>query len=348
MGRKKPLPQRGVSSDVERAELFKLMTVPCQSPECAYKDDSRHLCDLPSEKKADYEDWCKDMLRLAADPNSSKPSDAITALRRLREDKVPLACTIQAIRDFVYYDMKSNDVIPDVQKCKTAMGNSSGRVNTLYEKCEELGVKQIAELDSFTERVSSVGLLEEKQNLVSLIKRALTALQEIYAYELRELDAMKSDTFSWAQALHLEFLIPPHAASRRNRHWKEVVALMTGAKQAWRHGTNKISGLSRTYSEAALQKLWERFTENERQALRDAISARVPDLPDFFARLHELDDETVRKCFAAAHCFKPSAEADEIIGVARSVVCGKIEFRPEHNVVGVKGGGDNHALGNSQ
>ena len=241
--------------------------------------------------------------------------------------------------------MKSNDVIPDVQKCKTAIGNSSKRVNTLFEKCEELKVKQIAELDSFTKRVSSFGLLDEKQNLVSLIERALSALQEIYAYELKRLDEMKGDTFSWAQALHLEFLLPPHSTSRGDRYWKEVAAIMNEAKRAWRQGTNKISGQSRTYSEAALQKLSERFTEKERQALRKALSERIP---DFFDRLYELDEETVRKCFAVAHCFKPSAKADEILGVGSSVLSGKIEFQPENNDVGFPGSGDCHASDSSQ
>jgi hypothetical protein len=345
MGRKKPLPQRGVSSEVERAALFKLMTAPCQSSECAFKHDGQPLCDLSAEKRPDYENWCKDLLQFAADPNSSKPSDALTALRRLREDQVPLPCTIQAIRDFVYYDMKSKDVIFEVQKCKTATGKSSGRVRTLSEKCEELGATQIAELDSYTKRVSSFGLLEEKQNLVSLIKRAVSALQEIYAYELKRLDEMNGDTFSWAQALHVEFLLPPHSTSTGNRYWKEVAALMTEAKRAWNQGTNRIPGQSRTYSVVALQKLWERFTENERQTFRKALSDKVP---DFFDRLYELDEETVRKCFAAAHCFKPSAKADEIMRVASSVLNGKIEFRPENNDVGFPGSGDCHAPGSSQ
>ncbi len=326
MGRKKPLPQRGVSSEVEREALFKLMTVPCQSPECAFKDHGRPLCDLPSEKKGDYELWCNDFLQFAVDHYSTEPSDAINALRRLREDQVPLPCTIQAIRDFVYYDLQSNDVIPDVQKCKTAVGNSSGRVDTLFKKCEELEVNQIAELASFTKRVSSLGLLEEKQNLVSLVKRALTALQEIYAYELKRLDEMESDTFSWAQALHVEFLLPPHSTSRGERYWKELAILMTAAKRTWRQGVKKISGQSRTYSETALPKLWERFTENERQAFRKILSDKIP---DFFDRLYELDEETVRNSFAAAHDFKASPKADEIMGVARSVLSGKIKFRPE-------------------
>lgn len=337
MGRRRPLPQRGVSSEVERAALFKLMTVPCQSSECAFRHDGRPLCELSAEKKSAYEDWCKYLLQFAADPSSSKPSHAITALRRLREDQVPLPCTIQGIRDFVYYDIKSKDVISDVQKCKAAACNASGRVNTLYEKCEELGVKQIAELDSYTKRVSSFGLLEEKQDLVSLIKRALSALQEIYAYELKRLDEMNGDMFSWAQALHVEFLLPPQSTSKGNRYWKEVVALMTEAKRAWGQGTNKIYGLSRTYSVAALQRLWERFTEEERQTFRKALSGKVP---DFFDRLYKLDDETVRESFARAHCFDPSTKAREILGVANAVLSGKIEFRPENNDVGHSGGGD--------
>lgn len=345
MGRKKPLPQRGVSSEVERAELFRMMTVPCQSSECPFNQDGQPLCDLPSEKRDDYENWCKDFLQFAADHYSTEPSDAITALRRLRADQVPLPCTIQAIRDFVYYDLQSNDVIPDVQKCKNAVGNSSGRVDTLLKKCDELGVSQTAELASFTKRVSSFGLLEEKQNLVSLMKRALAALQEIYAYELKRLDEMNADTFSWAQALHLEFLLPPDSTSSGERFWKELAILMTAAKRTWRQGTKRMSGQSRTYSVAALQKLWERFTEKEREALRKALSDRVP---DFFDRLYELDEETVRNCFAAAHDFKPTAEADEIMGVARAVVSGKIEFRPEKNDAGYPESADRHGTASSQ
>lgn len=62
MPRNKPLPQRGVSSDSERAELLKLMTVPCQSTECAFNDGGRPLCDLPPEGKDDYAEWCKNLL----------------------------------------------------------------------------------------------------------------------------------------------------------------------------------------------------------------------------------------------------------------------------------------------
>lgn len=330
MGRKKPLSKRGVSKDVERAALFRLMTVPCHSPECALKNKGQPLCDLPAEKRPEYENWCRDLIQVAADPSSRKPSDALTALRRLREDQVPLPCTIQAIRDFVYYDLQSNDVIPEVQECKAAAFNSSKRVDTLLKKCDELGVRQVAELASYTKRVSSFGLLEEKQNLVSLIKRALTGLQEAYAYELKRLDEMNGDTFSFAQALHIEFLFPPHITSRGDHHWKELAILMDAAKQTWREGTKKISGQSRTYSVAAIQKLRERFTEKERQAFRKAISDMVP---DFFDRLYKLDDETVRKSFAAAHLFKPTANTDEIMGVAGSVLSGKIKFLPEDKEV---------------
>jgi hypothetical protein len=222
--------------------------------------------------------------------------------------------------------MHSNNIVPDVQKCKIAVSEASGRVNTLFDKCQELGVKQVAELASFTPRVSSYGLFEEKQNLLSLIERALSALQEIYKYELTQLERMNRDVFSWAQALHLELTLPVEITSKGARYWKEIATLMNLARDVWRQPSRKLSGESRTYTKSALEKLSERFTEEERRKLRGALSN---DIPNLFPRIFEMEDEKVHEMFVSAQRFTPTRKAEETMKISRAVRGGEFGFQPE-------------------
>ena len=324
LGRRKAISKRGVSSSSERDQLLMLMTTPCRSSSCRFKGEDGYLCQLPPSKMSDYEGWCRDVLCGLADLNSKSPAQELVALRRFREDEIPLPCTVQAIRDFVYYDLTSSNQIADVQELRKAVKQSFDRLQTIYAKCSELGIKQVAELDRFTERAHSLSLWEQKDNLTRLIIRALETEEEIYEYELELLDRINGDTFSLAQALHLIFILPPEITSKCDRYWSEIAVLLNAATRVWR--TKKLRGLPRAYTADALEKSLERFTTEERTKLRDALSLGISDL---FPRVFNLDSDQVRQLIAEKTRFNPPPQAIEMMKIAEAVRHSQIKFGPD-------------------
>ena len=316
MNPKKHISKRGVSDDPERSELLALMTTPCRSPKCQFQAEGHFVCELSSAKRSEYEAWCKEFLDASVDNHSTAPSQAILALRQLLQENVPLPCTIQAIRDFVFYDLTASRVVPDALICKNAMKLSSKRVDTLMAKCGELQNKQMEEMYSFTKRVSSPVLFQDKINLCMQIAASLNALQEIYRHEVEILEQVNADSFSRAQAVHLMWALPPQISCNGRRYWKELATLMNTARHVWQNGIAKLKGVSRTYTEDAIEKLVERFTADDLRKLREELEAGIP---HGLSVVVDLKEQTLLEMIAMGLAFTPSDQCQVTKKSARSL-----------------------------
>lgn len=325
MPNRKAIPRQTMPMSNEEKELFSsaLKNYELELP----SSDPVQVSDLPLRQFLDrkYLEWAGYFLN-ALKEDAFRGS--LNALRQLRQYNVQIGFTVRGVFDHVWMGHNMDSRLEEAVTAYKSRKRSWKRLKTILDKAAEL--TDISASEPVVTGFDGKGedpFARNKEALFCSINDALSALNEIYTYELGNYDPDPlRKAYQRVLANQMNFILPPETFFKDQKWWDELANLMADAKMVLVTRMKDAVNRGRGYSAQSLRDISRDYTPDDAESLRRRFRSSMP---DFFERIETEPANQVLDSLRQAACFSPSLKSRRTIELAMAVLEGRIKRTDE-------------------